>query len=185
MALHRLTAAAAAGVLVLGLAGCGGDPQPSASSAAPKPTPSVSATGPVAPVLPDLAKRDDAIGAKAFVKYWFDAVTYAMHTGDTEPFMAVSAKECKTCSNLVREVRAIYDEGRLSGGGWTVEAVEADPKSNAPLYRFAVRVRQAPQSIRHQSGRVTDRQGKQSFLFYAGTRWSNGFEFLGLDRIDE
>ncbi|MDO7867629.1 DUF6318 family protein [Nocardioides jiangxiensis] len=184
MAPHRLTAPAVAVVLVLGLAACGNDPKPSASSDAPTPTVSSSPTGPVAPVLPDLARRNDAVGAKAFVKYWFAAVTYAMHTGDTEPFMAVSVKECKTCSNLKREIEAIYGDGQLRGGGWVVRAVEADPKTEPPLYRFAVRVEQAPQAVMSGRERTSDRQPRQRFLFYAGARWSGGFEFLGLDRLD-
>jgi hypothetical protein len=76
-------------------------------------------------VLPELAKRNDAVGAKAFVKYWFSAVTYAMKTGDTEPFMAVSAKDCKTCSNLVREIDAIYAQGQLHGEGGACERLRS------------------------------------------------------------
>lgn len=187
MALHRLTALALAGALALGAAGCGDDspaPAPSTSSAAASPTPST--TGPAAPVLPDVAARNDAVGAKAFVKYWFEAVSFAMHTGDTRLFMAVSAKDCKTCTNLNAKILSMYrSRQRLVGGGWRVVGVEQDPKSKAPFWRFAVKVSQLPQKVVDRRGKVVSRDPQDQALFYAGVQWRDGFEFMGLERIDD
>lgn len=187
MALHRLTPLAVVVALALGLSGCGDDspsPAPTTSSVAASPT--ATASGPAAPALPELAKRNDDVGAKAFVKYWFAAVTYAMRTGDTEPFMAVSSDGCKTCANLSKMIEEIYSKGqRLAGGGWRVTGVEQDPGSKAPFWRLAVKVTQARQQVVRADGTVVSRDPRDSALFYAGVEWRDGFVFMGLERIDD
>ena len=147
MALRRLTALALAGVLALGASGCGDDsptPTPGTSSAAASPTPS----GPVAPVLPDLASRNDAVGAKAFVKYWFATLTYAMHTGHTDLVAASSAKECATCSGIASGIADIYGSGgQIEGGNWVPISFVSDPSAPKPLLRWLVQVRQARHEV--------------------------------------
>lgn len=190
MAVRRITAAAAvAAVLCAGVAGCGGD----ASSADPTPTVTASAsaspspTGPAAPVLPELAKRNDAVGAKAFLRYWFAAVTYAMKTGDTEPFMAVSAKECKTCDGLATHIEGLEQDGlALIGGGWQVLGVEHDPKTEAPYFRFAVKVRQLKQRIVNEHEKEVDQSRASVFFFYVGVSWEDeAFELSGVERVGD
>lgn len=156
MALHRLTALALVGALALGASGCGDDspaPSPRTSSAAASPTPTPSA-GSAAPVLPDLATRKDEVGAKAFVKYWFAAVTYAMQTGDTQPFIAVSAKECTTCSNLKRRLEEIYGAGgSTKESRWELASgLAPDPSADWPFRRFLVQVRQPKHVLRTKNG---------------------------------
>lgn len=188
MAVRRIATAVVAAVLCVGVAGCGGDassadPTPTATASA-KPTPSK--TGPVAPVLPELAKRNDAVGAKAFLKYWFAAVSYAMKTGDTEPFMAVSAKNCKTCEGLADKIGGIYSKNRrLEGGGWRVIGVEQDPGSKGPFWRLAVKVVQPAQRVVGQDGTVVSEDPRDQALFYAGIEWRDGYSFMGLERIDD
>lgn len=189
MAVRRIATATVAAVLCAGVAGCGGD----ASSADPTPTvnasatPTRSATGPAAPVLPELAKRNDAVGAKAFLKYWFAAVTYAMRTGDTAPFMKVSAKDCKTCPGLEKKIKAVYAGGqRIDGGGWKPSGLDVDPRLKPPLYRVAVRLVQDKQTIRSSDGSVVRGEPRQEALFFAGARWvGDRFEMFGLERIDD
>lgn len=189
MAQHRLTALALAGVLALGVSGCGDDtpPETAPSTTPASASPSATASGPVAPVLPELAKRQDAVGAKAFVKYWFAAVTYAMKTGDTDPFMEVSAKECKTCKNLDVAISDAYQaDGRITGGGWVLIGLDPDPRLEPPLFRFAARVLQRTQTVHGTSGEVIRRERKQEALFFVGVRSvDGGFELLGLERIDD
>jgi hypothetical protein len=150
MALHRLTALALAGALALGVSACGGEtpPETAPSTTPATASPSPTATGPAAPVLPELAKREDAVGAKAFVKFYFAAVTYAMKTGDTESLMAVSAKECNTCGNLIQRIDQIYETGgRVEGGRWAAIAFVEDPGAPKPLLRWLVQVKQAKHRI--------------------------------------
>lgn len=137
-------------------------------------------------MLPELAKRNDAVGAKAFLRYWFAAVTYAMKTGDTEPFMAVSARECKTCTNLRGEVLAIRDaDRRLIGGGWEVVGVEQDPSLEPPYYRFAVKVHQPRQRVVEASGKVVSKSAAQTFMFLVGVQHRDHFELHGVERADD
>lgn len=149
MALHRLTALALAGVLTLGVSACSDDTPPqTAPSTTASASPSPSSTGPVAPVLPELAKRKDDVGAKAFVKYWFETFTYAMRSGDAAAVRGLSAEECKTCSGLVDQVERIYGSGgHVEGGSWQPVAFADDPSAPAPLRRWLVQVKQARHTI--------------------------------------
>jgi hypothetical protein len=188
MALHRLTALALTAVLALGVSACGEDtpPQtaPSTSSAASSPSPA--ATGPVAPVLPELAKRQDEVGAKAFVKYWFAAVTYAMKTGDPSAFVDVSHPKCETCSALAEHITDLEADGSsLEGGGWRVLGVQHDPKTEAPYWRFAVKVAQSKQRVRDANAKVIDASPRQIFFFYVGVTWDEEFRLRGVERVDD
>lgn len=152
------TAIAVVVSLGLGVVGCGGDPPeakpaPSTSAAAPSPTP----TGPVAPELPADAKREDEVGAKAFIKFWFSVVTYAMQTGDTSAMDQYAADQCETCIKLSKSIETAYaDGGHLEGAGWSVEGVRAgsERSDGVQLYLFA---QQAPQAYVDRSGRVSKR----------------------------
>lgn len=175
MALQRLIALALTAALALGVSACGDDspsPAPRTSSAAASPTPS--ASGPAAPVLPNAATRNDAVGAKAFVKYWFEAMTYAMHTGHTEPFVAVSAAECSTCAGVARGIKDVYEGGgRIEGGNWVPLAFVDDPSAPKPLVRWLVQVSQAQHTIigaKTGNGPVAKRQ----FAMRISVVWRDG-----------
>lgn len=169
MALHRLTALALVGSLALGASGCGDDspsPAPSTSSAAASPTPTATATGPAAPVLPELASRKDAVGAKAFVKFYFAALTHAMKTGDTELMDKFAAKDCETCVGIAKKIRRIYDAGgRNDGGGWQIGRLQYMNDSTDALHHMIVSVTQPPQRLIDQTGKVRQQDPRTDFLF--------------------
>lgn len=187
MALHRLTALALTGALALGVSACGDDspsPAPSTSSAAASPTPSKSASGPAAPVLPDLAKRHDEVGAKAFVKYWFAAVTYAMQTGDADALVEVSTTDCKTCAGLAKRIRTLEAEGgHIEGGGWTVggmnEGVERADESR--IYRIFVQ--QAKQTLFDEVGDQASVTPRTGFAADALVVWRGAWKMRELARL--
>lgn len=172
MALHRLTALALMGALALGASGCGDDspsPSPRTSSTAASPTPS--STGPAAPVLPDLATRKDEVGAKAFVRFYFAALSYAMKTGDTRGVADISHTACKTCSELMESIRTAYDGGgTLAGKGWSVDGVRSvgDRPDGEHVYGF---VTQAPQNYLDKSGRVVKRYDGKKFGVETLVQW--------------
>lgn len=174
MALHRLTALALTGALALGVSACGEDspsPAPRTSSAASSPTP----TAPAAPVLSDLATRHDDVGAKAFVKFYFAALTYAMKTGDTEPVSSISTDDCNTCSKLIGTIEATYAEkGSLSGNGWTVLALRTvdDRPDGAHVYGF---VRQSSQMQRDSTGSVVAHTPDKKFGIEVLAVWESGW----------
>lgn len=176
MALQRLTALALVGALALGVSACGDDspsPAPSTSSAAASPTPS--ATGPAAPVLPELAARNDAVGAKAFVKYYFEALTHAMKTGETQLVADISDRACKTCSKLIKSVHTAYEGGgMLVGDGWSIDGVRTvdDRPDGEHVYGF---VTQAPQAYVDKSGNVVKRYDGKKFGVETLVRWRDGW----------
>lgn len=185
MALHRLTALALTGVLALSASGCGGDspsPSPRTSSAAASPTPTSS--GPAAPVLPDIAARHDDVGAKAFVKYWFTVVTYAMHTGDADSIGTVSTNNCQTCANLTKRIRHLRHEGgHVEGGGWTVGGINegADRADSSRIYRLFVE--QPKQSLFDRSGDRVSVTARTGFTADAVVVWRGGWKMRELAKL--
>ncbi|WP_298802790.1 DUF6318 family protein [uncultured Pseudokineococcus sp.] len=121
----RLLVPAAAAAALLALAGCS-DPEPgsplptgapaetSTSTAAPSPTATATPTddaptpepGP-APTLPPEATTDDAAGAEAFVRYWFDTLEQAYTTLDTATLASHSTPDCEVCNAYIDEVEQL------------------------------------------------------------------------------
>lgn len=176
--------------LTLALAGCGPDPlpgpTPSASTSPATSSPSPSPTGPVAPELPAAAKANTEAGAEAFVRYWFEAVTYAMQTGDTGPLEAASTPGCVACNDLQRRIKKIYGEGnRLDGTGWSTTRLQYDPRIKAPDYRFAVEGVQGRQRVITTDGQVKSTVRRDPFVLFVGATWDEGFLVFGAERIDD
>ena len=78
---------ASVAVLTASLVGCTSNAEPSTLptptlSASPSASPSPSATP---PTMPAEAEGTSPRAAKAFVRYWVDALNYATTTGDTAP----------------------------------------------------------------------------------------------------
>ncbi|WP_229232072.1 DUF6318 family protein [Sinomonas cyclohexanicum] len=160
MAIRRRTLRSALSVFalasVLGLTACGSgsagpDAQGAASaSASGTPTPTVdsrptpaSSTGPARnlpkPELPAAARENTEAGFRAFTQYWFDTITYALETGDTEPLKAASKPDCKICNGyLDRAVKVSSGEGWESGPRWRVQdfrsTLKLDPLGQAIGY---------------------------------------------------
>jgi hypothetical protein len=103
--------------LVLGLAACGdSDPTPSPTTPAPtsptsNPTTSPTTTNPTPPAIPDTARHHTKAGAKAFVIYYVDVITYAERTLDTKPVKKLSMPTCSGCTGGIRGLRKIARQG--------------------------------------------------------------------------
>lgn len=173
---RSLVAATALG-LTLTLAGCGDDPVPPAPSpSTPRATVSPSPTGPVAPVLPDAARANTPEGAEAFVRHWFEALTYAIQTGDTGPADAMAAKPCKACRGISERIHSIYDPGgRISGGGWNIVDLGEYPNSTPALPRYFVLVEQPRQQLINEHGATVSTTKKKRFAFAVTIAWSDGW----------
>jgi hypothetical protein len=79
------------------------------------------------PQPPPSAEPATVDAAKAFARHWFEAVNYAIGTGDTSAVEAASSPSCETCTQLVTFVRDAYaNGGSLRGGGYTVRDVTTD-----------------------------------------------------------
>lgn len=96
------------------------DPTPAESS------PSASETGPVEPTLPPEAEGDGVAGAEAFVSHYFDVLSYAQATGDTDPLGRLALAGCAACKGSLDAVRKVYDAGgTIEGGDFAVKRVKA------------------------------------------------------------
>lgn len=128
MGMFRTTLSAAA--LAAALAGCGSqavEPPPSPSPITSR-TPSPTATTAAPPVMPEAAKAHTVEGAKAFVVYYVDLITYAERTLDTRPVELHSLPACAGCKGGIKAIRAVARQGgHIEGAGQTVGGIETTP----------------------------------------------------------
>ncbi|WP_408021470.1 DUF6318 family protein [Sinomonas humi] len=108
----------------------------STASPDPRPTPA-SSRGPARnvppPVLPEAAKQNTAEGFEAFTQYWFDTVTYALETGDSEPLREISLPDCKMCNGYAHRSAQIAANSEWNvGPKWRISEFQGAP-SPLPL----------------------------------------------------
>lgn len=100
---------------------------PSESSDSPTATESTDA-GPTEPVLPDVAKEATKAGAEAFVRYYWDVVNYAQHSGDIQTLRRINFPSCAPCNAGWKWISKIYGRGgRIIGGELTINDLEIVP----------------------------------------------------------
>jgi hypothetical protein len=170
------SAAALAFGLALALSGCnpGDSPGPGGTSSpvaadtptatstpTPTPTPSAvykpaDASGPAqnvpVPVLPEVAKTETKEGAEAFVRYWYESLSYSYETGDTKVLEKLSSPGCVFCSGLRDGIAEAWGEGRwISGGKIETPAITATVGAAAEAYAV-VQVIQSIIEIRKPDG---------------------------------
>lgn len=145
------------------LGGCGGSDSTADPSPSPSPTPS-----PTGLVMPAAAKEHTKAGAVAFVKHYVQALNAAMSTGETAAVQRLAAPSCRSCANVVGQIRDIYTHGGHSKGGrWKVlraTAAERQPPQTALVYAL---VQFEPQVL-FRTGDARPRRypgGKQLFNF--------------------
>lgn len=128
---------AAAAVL---LAACGGGDEPgpdvltSSSSPSSPSSPSSSSSSAVpapevtVPPLPPEATTQDAAGAEAFVRHWFDLLNYGYMTGDSGPLSHQSDDACAECGDFFRLIEDLSsDDERTAGPAIGLDAIAAPP----------------------------------------------------------
>lgn len=153
-------------VCSLALAGCSSDsvsgpsettPTPSTTSTPPSSTASASASVSVPttsaptstgqeprlqpPKLPELAKEKSPGGAKAFVKYYIEAVNYAWLTHSTELLKTLSTDRCIQCTDIAEGIDDIKRQnGETTGALWRPKALVLIPfqSEEAPLVNVAI-----------------------------------------------
>ncbi|MFE4195779.1 DUF6318 family protein [Paenarthrobacter sp. NPDC056912] len=75
--------------------------------------------------MPELAKENSKAGLEAFIGYWFQLLSYAYETGETERVKALSSGSCALCTDLLSGVATNYTEGRwLVGGRYRTPVIE-------------------------------------------------------------
>ncbi|UKA72096.1 DUF6318 family protein [Arthrobacter sp. FW306-06-A] len=98
------------------------------ATATPTPTPTPSAvykpadaSGPAqnvpVPVLPEVAKTETKEGAEAFVRFWYENLSFGYETGDTTHLEKISAPGCVFCNGLRDGIAEAWANGRWIAGG--------------------------------------------------------------------
>jgi len=161
----RVRAVGAVAVFAAVLSGCSGDepaPAPTTSASATAeatPTQSAPPTAPAIqppPTLPPEATTQDAAGAEAFVRHWFDLVNYGYNTGDTDPLQAASSSLCIECDSYVERILEVTGFGSYIEGKAIIvsEVMGGIPDSSG----------RAPVEVTYAQGTLTlvDEQGTSS-----------------------
>ena len=140
----------AAGALALGLltAACQSNPEPAplpstsptVSTSSPAPSSSPAATP---PTIPAEAQGTSKKSAKAFVRYYVDAINFATTTGNTRGVRSDTLSRCASCVALLDKIDAVYAAGgRFSGDGWTILDIKYQPfqPRTEPVLSVGIRV---------------------------------------------
>lgn len=190
MGAHRTAAVlAASALLALGTAACTSNssagPAPSASTSPTQQasqSPSPTSTDPSPPVLPAAAKGTGPKAAKAFVRYYFRSVSYAIHTGDTDAMEHLSTARCHSCRAIARDISKVYETGgHVDGGGWFVTATTLLQKTDG-RYQLIAGLRLRPETVIDAKGhRDHTAGGKQPFSLTLQRR-NGSFKVTGLVR---
>ncbi|MGO4652078.1 DUF6318 family protein [Arthrobacter sp. 2RAF22] len=91
------------------------------------------------PVLPEAAKANTKEGVEAFARYWFQALSYAYETGDTEHWSPKTASQCVFRASLKKGLDSGYSKGRwLVGGKMTTPSIRALYKPDAPSQQVEI-----------------------------------------------
>lgn len=145
--MRSLRAALAAPLAALALlAGCTdddpspGDPTSTWTPTGKPETPTSSATAkPTEPALPDAATKATEAGARAFIAYYFDLVSYAQVSGDVRALKRASGPSCRGCNAGIEGVRKHYGGGgRIVGGALvpTIDRIREISTQSGSLFGF-------------------------------------------------
>ncbi|MEN3308697.1 MAG: hypothetical protein V7603_4899, partial [Micromonosporaceae bacterium] len=104
--------------------------------------------GPSAPQLAASGTAPTAAGAAAFVRYWFEALNYAVATGRTGPLSAASSPACRACAAVLAAVSKGYQSGaRVQGGQYTLRQATTDNFFSTDQPKLGVVYDRSPYSI--------------------------------------
>lgn len=188
--------------LTLALSGCnsGGSPGPGGTSsqvaeekptasatATPTPTPNAvykpaDASGPAqnvpVPVLPEVAKTETKEGAEAFVRFWYENLSFGYETGNTETLEKISGPGCVFCTGLRDGIAEAWSEGRwITGGKIETPVVTATFETGAEPY-VVVQVIQSTIEIRNPDGTLLQKPtpatntGSRASVTFGSSGWA-------------
>lgn len=175
--MRSLRAALAASLAALALlAGCSDDdPSPGGPTSTWTPTgkpetPSSSATAkPTEPALPEAATKATEAGARAFITYYFDLISYAQISGEVRALKSVSGPNCEGCNAGIEGVREHYQGGgRIVGGALTpaIDRINEVSTKSGSLYGFHAVV-----TTTHEKQTVFDSDGSSDVRAAGTDRW--------------
>ena len=103
--------------------------------------------------MPAAANGTSEASAKAFVRYWVEALNYAGPSGDTTGLEKVSDKNCAACTAITTLIKDVTEAGGyVRGEGWTVKSTEALGSERGGVRIIEAQVAVAPQDILRKPG---------------------------------
>ncbi|TFV47798.1 DUF6318 family protein [Blastococcus sp. TF02A_35] len=164
-----MTAAALAALL---LSGCSekqeaNDALPTAASS-PQTTDSRPQLGPEDLPLPDAARTQDASGAEAFVRYYFDLLNYTATTLDAAPLRQLS-ENCDDCDRIAENAELSAKAGHRYDGGKITITETAPPLIRDARADMAIRLDQTQLVVRDASGNPLAEGGSDAFIGLPGS----------------
>jgi hypothetical protein len=128
-------------------------------------------------VLPEVAKTETKEGAEAFVRFWYENLSFGYETGDTRNVERISGPECVFCTGLRDGIAEAWSEGRwISGGKIEIPAVTATVEQGAEPYAV-VQVIQSTIEIRNPDGTLLQKptpatnSGSRAGLTFGSSGW--------------
>ncbi|MCW6008812.1 protein kinase [Micromonospora sp. CPCC 205371] len=100
-----------------------------------------SVPGTAGPSLPTAAGEHSRDGGEAFIRYWFDLLTYAQRSGDTTDLDEATNDRCGDCGTALSTIRDVYAEGgSLRGGAYLVRRIATNSlfTLDRPIYEATV-----------------------------------------------
>ncbi|MCT9870011.1 DUF6318 family protein [Paenarthrobacter aurescens] len=103
--------------------------------------------------MPDLAKENSKAGLEAFIRYYFQLLSYAYETGETTRAKELSSESCVLCADLLTAVATNYTEGRwLVGGKYQTPVIEVLWQPSAESQPAKVQILQQQISYQNADG---------------------------------
>ncbi|WP_311764391.1 DUF6318 family protein [Arthrobacter ipis] len=105
------------------------------------------------PVKPALADKNTKEGLEAFTKYWFQALSYAYETGNTNLMEAGSGSNCRFCNGLRDNIKNAWQGKQwIAGGKIQTPSVSGLYKKGAASQQATVQVIQQEITIYKADG---------------------------------
>ena len=130
------------------------------------------------PVMPELAKENSRAGLEAFIRYWFQLLSYAYETGETNAVTEHSSMTCVLCTHLVKSINANYmDKHWLVGGTLQTPVVDVlwDPASASQQGKVQVIQEEIhyldPSGMESRSANAATNDAAAFFADYRDSSW--------------
>jgi hypothetical protein len=112
-----------------------------------------SVPGVAGPSMPTAAGERSRDGGEAFVRYWFDLLTYAQRSGDTADLAEATDEGCGDCGKALTTIREAYaDGGSLRGGAYLVRRVSTNSLFTLERPIYEATVDRSPRATLDRSG---------------------------------
>ncbi|GLH97959.1 DUF6318 family protein [Phytohabitans aurantiacus] len=112
-----------------------------------------SVPGTAGPSQPTAAGQYSRDGGEAFIRYWFDLLTYAQRSGDTTDLDEVTNDRCGDCGTALTTIRDVYAEGgSLRGGAYLVRRIATNSLFTLDRPIYEATVDRSPRATLDRSG---------------------------------